>query len=53
MIEKTFIGNFSVLVYDNYSDFEGGIWIEKFANTYAEAEKIADKLFSRVCKNYL
>lgn len=47
-IEKTFMDNFSVLVYDN----EGGIFIEKFADNYTKAIEVADKLFLNVCKKY-
>jgi len=47
-IEETFMNNFSVLVYDE----EGGVFIEKFANTYLKATEVADKLFSSVCKKY-
>lgn len=47
-IEETFMNNFSVLVYDE----EGGVFIEKFANTYLKAIEIADKLFLSVCNKY-
>jgi hypothetical protein len=47
-IEKTFMDNFSVLIYDQ----EGGVFIERFADTYSDATKIADKLFFSVCKKY-
>jgi len=33
------MNNFSVLVYDE----EGGVFIEKFAETYLKATEIADK----------
>jgi hypothetical protein len=42
------MNNFSVLVYDE----EGGVFIEKFADTYLKATEIADKLFLSVCKKY-
>lgn len=47
-IEETFMNNFSVLVYDE----EGGVFIEKFADTYLKATEVADKLFLSVCKKY-
>ena len=47
-IEKTFLDNFSILIYDE----EGEIWIEKFADTYLQSVEIADKLFLSVCKKY-
>lgn len=47
-IEKTFMDNFSVLVYDE----EGGVFIERFADNYLQATEVADKLFSNVCKKY-
>jgi hypothetical protein len=47
-IEETFMNNFSILVYDQ----EGGIWIEKFADNYLDAVKIADKLFLNCCNKY-
>jgi len=47
-IDETFMGNFSVVIYDE----EGGIFIEEFANTYFKATEIADKLFSEVCNKY-
>jgi len=47
-IEKTFMNNFSILVYDE----EGDVWIEKFADTYLKATEIADKLFFNICKKY-
>jgi hypothetical protein len=48
VIEPTFMDNFSILIYDE----EGEIWIEKFADTYLQSVKIADKLFLSVCKKY-
>lgn len=47
-IEQTFMDNFSVLMYDD----EGGLWIEKFCDTFLESIQLADKLFSNVCKKY-
>lgn len=47
-IEETFMNNWSILAYDQ----EGGVFIEKFADTYEEAVVIADKLFIKVCKQY-
>ena len=47
-IEKTFMNNYSVLCYDE----ENGIFIEKFADNYTDASKIADELFNKVCKDY-
>ena len=48
VIEETFINNFSILIYDD----EGGLWIEKFCDTFLESTKLADKLFFNVCKKY-
>jgi hypothetical protein len=48
VIEETYINNYSILIFDE----EGGVWIEKFANTYNEAVVIADKLFLKVCNQY-
>ena len=47
-IEETYINNFSILVYDN----EGGIFTEKFADTFQDAKEVADKLFNQVCNKY-
>ncbi len=47
-IEKTFMDNFSVLVYDN----DGGVFTERFADTYLIATELADKLFLSICKKY-
>lgn len=47
-IEKTFMNNYSILCYDE----ENEVFIEKFANNYTDAVKIADKLFNKVCKEY-
>jgi len=48
VIEKSYIDNYSILIFDE----EGGVWIEKFADTYNEAVIIADKLFLKVCNQY-
>jgi hypothetical protein len=48
VIEETYIDNYSILIFDE----EGGVWIEKFADTYNEAVVIADKLFLKVCNQY-
>lgn len=47
-IEKTFMNNFSIVIYDNESE----IWIERFCETFFESTELADKLFSNVCKKY-
>ena len=47
-IEETFNDNYSILIFDDYSDYEGGIFIEKFAKNYNEATSIADKLFDKI-----
>lgn len=47
-IENGFMDDFSVLVYDE----EGGVWIEEFTDTLANATKLADKLFSKVLSQY-
>jgi hypothetical protein len=47
-IEESYMNNFSILVYDN----EGGIFIEKFADTFQDAKQTADKLFNKVCNKY-
>ena len=48
VIEKSYIDNYSILIFDE----EGGVWIEKFADTYNEAVIIADKLFLKGCNQY-
>ena len=48
-IEKTWFDNYSVLV-QNVT--EGGLWIEKFADTFEDAQILADKLFIKACKQY-
>ena len=48
VIEETFMDNYSILIFDE----EGGVWIEKFADTYNQAVIIADKLFINVCNKY-
>jgi hypothetical protein len=45
-IEDDFTDSYSVLAYDS----EGLIWIEKFADTLQEAEKIAHKLEKKLSK---
>jgi hypothetical protein len=45
-IEKDFNESFSVLAYDS----EGLIWIEKFADTFEQAEKLAHKLEKKFSK---
>lgn len=47
-IEESYNDNFSIIVYDE----EGGVWIEKFADTYTKAVEVAEKLFAKVCKQY-
>jgi hypothetical protein len=47
-IDNSFMDDFSVLVYDE----EGGVWIEEFTDTLANATKLADKLFSKVLSQY-
>ena len=47
-IEETFMNNFFFFFYDE----EGGVFIEKFADTYLKATEVADKLFLSVCKKY-
>jgi hypothetical protein len=47
-IEETFNDDYSILIHDDYSDYEGGICVEKFAKTYKEAEILADKLFDKI-----
>jgi hypothetical protein len=47
-IEETYMNNFSVLIYDE----EGGVFIEKFADSYLKATEVADKLFLSICKKY-
>ena len=48
-IEKTWFDNYSVLV---QNVIEGGLWIEKFADTFEDAQILADKLFIKACKQY-
>jgi hypothetical protein len=47
-IEQTFMNNYSILVYDE----QGGIYLEKFADTREKAEIKADKLFLNACNQY-
>lgn len=48
-IEKTFMDNYSVLVYNE----EGNdVWIERFAPTFQKAQEIGEKIFSKVIKQY-
>lgn len=47
-IEQTFNDNYSIIVFDE----EGGVWIEKYAQTLKDAEIIAEKLFKEVINNY-
>jgi hypothetical protein len=47
-IEETFMGNYSIIVYDT----EGSGWVEKFAPTYKQAQNLADSLFLKICKQY-
>ena len=47
-IEETFMNNFSILIYDN----EGGLFVERFADTYEAAKIKADKLFNKYCNQY-
>jgi hypothetical protein len=47
-IEDDFTDSYSVLAYDS----EGLIWIEKFADTLQEAEKIAHKLEKKLSKPF-
>ena len=47
-IEHDFIESFSIIAHDS----EGLIWIEKFAPTIQEAEKIANKLELKLCKPF-
>ena len=43
-IEKTFMDNYSIVLYDTYGD----LWIEKFAPTYEKATEIAENLFKKI-----
>jgi len=45
-IEEDFNDSFSVVAYDS----EGFIWIEKFADTFQSAEKLAEKLYKKLAK---
>jgi hypothetical protein len=47
-IEEAFNNNFSIVAYDN----EDSVWIEKFADTYEDAKKIAEKLNIKISKEY-
>lgn len=42
----------SILFYDDFSETEGGIWIEKFAKNENEIKEIAEKQISQIIKNY-
>jgi hypothetical protein len=48
LIEETYMNNFSILCYDD----PGDVWVEKFADTLENAQKVADKLFSNICKQF-
>ena len=52
-IEETFNDEYSILIFDDYSEYEGGIWIEKFTKTYNEATILADKLFNKILNNLI
>ena len=43
---------FVVTVFDEFSNCEGGIYIENFADTQQEAEIKADKIINRIIKEY-
>jgi hypothetical protein len=47
-IEKDFTDSYSILAFDE----EGLFWIEKFADTFEQAEKIADKLEKKFTKPF-
>ncbi len=47
-IEEAFNNNFSIIAYDT----EGGVWVEKFANTYSSAKIVAEKLVKSIIKLY-
>lgn len=47
-IGNTVVSLFSIIVYDN----EGGVFIEKFADTYTSAKNKADKLFDKIINQY-
>jgi hypothetical protein len=49
IIEPTFFDTFSILAFDELNI----IWIEKFTETEAEAEIIAEKLFAKAKKQLL
>jgi hypothetical protein len=49
IIEPTFFDTFSILAFDELNI----IWIEKFTETEAEAEIIAEKLFIKAKKQLL
>ena len=51
-VEEDFGGEYSVIVYDEFSPEEGGIWIEKFAKTKEEAKELAEKMFNKAVNNY-
>jgi hypothetical protein len=48
LIEQTFMNNYSILCYDE----ENEIFVEKFADTYEQAEIIANNLFNKICNEY-
>ena len=47
-IDETFMNNYSIVAYDE----ENGVFIEKFANSYDSATIQADKLISKITKQY-
>ena len=52
-IEETYIDNdFSILIHDDFSESEGGIWIEKFTDSYESAVKIAEECINKIKLNY-
>lgn len=52
MIEEAWTNNYSVVVFDEFSAYEGGIFIEKFAVSYDKAVQIADKIIANQLKKY-
>ena len=47
-VEQTFRNNYSIIAYDEL----GGVWQERFADTYEQAIQKANKLHDKIKKEY-
>ena len=52
IIEQADDKEFFITIFDNFSDYEGGIYIEDSACTQQDAETKADKIINKIVNKY-